>query len=94
MEDKFEAAVVAHKQKFHPEGNYFAGLRKIEYGPKAGWYVWVQGPVPYSSLDKPLGKEGGHEQDWNTTVDPLVQDYGYSGFMNYNADLSFGLDIF
>ena len=94
MEDKFEAAVVAHNKKFHQEGPHFAGLRKIEYGPKAGWYVWVQGPMPYSSLDNPLGKDGGHEADWNSTIDPLVQDYGFAGFMNYNPDLSYGLDIF
>ncbi|MCX6303643.1 MAG: hypothetical protein NT040_01620 [Bacteroidetes bacterium] len=94
MEDKFEAAVVAHNKKFHPEGPHVAGLRKIEYGPKAGWYVWVQGPVPYSSLDNPLAKEGGHDQDWNSTIDGMIEQYGASGFMNYNADLSYGLDIF
>jgi hypothetical protein len=94
MEEKFEAAVVAHNKKFHQEGPHIAGLRKIEYGPKAGWYVWVQGPMPYASLDNPIGKEGGHDQDWNSTIDPLVEEYGASGFMNYNADLSCGLDIF
>ncbi len=94
MEDKFEAAVVAHNKKFHPEGPYFAGLRKIEYGPKAGYYVWVLGPVPYGSLDTRPTKESGHDADWNTTIDPLVESYGAAGFMNYNAELSCGLDIF
>lgn len=94
MEEKFEAAVVAHNKKFHPEGPYVAGLRKIDYGPKAGWYVWVLGPVPYSSLDKPIAKEGGHDQDWTSTIDPMVEEYGPAGFMNYNSDLSYGLDIF
>jgi hypothetical protein len=94
MEDKFEAAVVAHAKKYHPEGDYIAGLRKIEYGQKAGWYVWVMGPTGYSTLDKPLGKDNGHEQDWNTTIDPLVEEYGASGLWGYNTELSYGLDIF
>ncbi|MFZ4522975.1 MAG: hypothetical protein ACOYNC_14795 [Bacteroidales bacterium] len=94
MEEKFEAAVIAHNKKFHPEGAHFAGLRKIDYGTRAGWYVWVQGPVPYGSLDKPIGKEGGHDDDWNTTIEPLVEQYGAAGLMNYNPDLSYGLDIF
>ena len=94
MEDKFEAAVLAHMKKYHPEGPYVAALRKNEYGEKAGWYLWVMGPSPYSSLDKPLGKENGHEQDWNTTIDPLVQEYGASGLWGYNQELSYGPDIF
>lgn len=94
MEEKFEAAVLAHNKKFHPEGPYVAGLRKIEYGPKAGWYVWVFGPVPYGSYDTRPTKENGHAQDWDATVDPLVEEYGPTGFWNYNADLSCGLDIF
>ena len=93
MEDKFEAAVKAHNLKFHPDGPYVAGLRKVEYGPRAGWYVWVHGPAPYESLDKPFSKESGHDQDWSATIDPLVETYGASYYMNYNADLSFGLDI-
>jgi hypothetical protein len=94
MEDKFEAAVLAHAKKYHAEGQYVAGLRKIEYGPKAGWYVWVMGPTSYSTFDKPLGKDNGHEQDWNTTIDPLVDQYGATGLWGYNTDLSYGLDIF
>ena len=94
MEDKFEAAVLAHNKKFHPEGPYTAGLRKIEYGPKAGWYVWVMGPVAYSSLDNRPSKESGHDQDWNTTIDPFVDQYGSTGLWNYNTELSYGLDIF
>ena len=94
MEEKFEAAVVAHNKKFHPEGPYVAGLRKIEYGPKTGWYVWVFGPVPYGSLDTRPTKENGHQEDWTNTIDPLIAEYGPAGFWNYNNDLSYGLDIF
>jgi len=94
MEEKFEAAVLAHVKKYHPEGPYVAGLRKNEYGEKAGWYIWVMGPVPYSSLDKPLGKDNGHEADWNTNIDPLVEEYGTAGLWGYNTELSYGMDIF
>jgi hypothetical protein len=64
MDDKFEAAVKAHDVKFHPEGPYVAGLRKVEYGEKAGWYVWIYGPTDYASIDKRPDKEGGHADDW------------------------------
>ena len=94
MEEKFEAAVLAHNKKFHPDGPYVAGLRKNEYGKMAGWYYWVLGPTPYSTLDKPLGKENGHDQDWDTTIDPLVEEYGSSGFLSFNTELSYGQDIF
>ena len=94
MEDKFEAAVLAHNKKYHPDGPYVAGLRKIEYGPKAGWYAWVFGPTTHGALDTRPTKENGHDQDWNTNVDPLVQEYGGTGLWNYNSDLSYGWDIF
>jgi hypothetical protein len=94
MEEKFEAAVIAHNKKFHPDGPQVAGLRRTDYGPKTGWYSWVKGPVPYSSLDFEFSKESGHAQDWSTTVDPLVEEYGATNFLNFNNDLSFGWEIF
>jgi hypothetical protein len=94
MTDKFEAAILAHNKKFHPEGAYVAGLRTIDYGPKAGWYVWVMGPTVCGSLDTRPAKESGHDQDWSATIDPLVDQYGATNLYSYNADLSYGLDIF
>jgi hypothetical protein len=93
MEDKFEAAVKAHDAKFHPDGPYKAGLRKVEYGSKAGWYVWVFGPTAYASIDSRPAKEGGHDADWSATVDPLVETYGDTQLWEFNSDLSFGADI-
>lgn len=93
MEEKFEAAVKAHNLKFHPDGPYKAGLRKVEYGDMSGWYVWVFGPATYSALDTRPTKEGGHAEDWAKTVDPLVQTYGEVDLWNYEPDLSFGMDI-
>ena len=94
MEDKFEAAVIAHNKKFHPDGPQVAGLRKTEYGPKAGWYSWVKGPVPYSSLDTEFSKESGHDLDWSANIDPLIEEYGATNFLNFNQELSFGWEIF
>jgi hypothetical protein len=94
MEDKFEAAIKAHNVKFHPEGPYVAGLRKVEYGPKTGWYAWVMGPTVCGSLDSRPSKESGHDKDWSETIDPLVQEYGPSYLLTYEADLSYGLDLF
>jgi hypothetical protein len=93
MEDKFEAAVKAHDVKFHPEGPYKAGLRKVEYGQKAGWYVWVFGPTTYASIDSRPTKEGGHAADWSATIDPLVETYGETRLWEYDDNLSYGKDF-
>lgn len=93
MEDKFEAAIKAHNQKFHPDGPYRAVLRKVEYGEKAGWYVWVFGPAAYSALDTRPDKEKGHADDWSKTVDPLIETYGSTTLWELNNELSYGMDI-
>src|SRR5664279_2968785 len=93
IEDKFEAAVKAHNSKFHGDGPNVAGLRKIEYGEKANWYVWVHGPTSYASLDTPPTKESGHNADWDANVEPLVDIYGESMIWERNDELSFGADI-
>ncbi len=93
MEDKFEAAVLAHNKKFHPEGPYKAGLRKVQYGEMAGWYVFIYGPTTYASLDSRPDKENGHADDWSKTVDPLIETYGKTALWDLNSELSFGADI-
>jgi hypothetical protein len=93
MEDKMEAAIKAHDTKFHPDGQYQAGLRKVEYGDKAGWYVWIFGPTTYASIDSRPKKEGGHDVDWSTNVDPLIETYGATSLWEYQPDLSYGYDM-
>lgn len=93
MEDKFEAAVAAHNKKFHPDGPFKAGLRKVEYGTKAGWYVWIYGPTNYASIDSRPGAENGHDEDWSKTVDPLIETYGETSLWEFNEDLSSGKDL-
>jgi hypothetical protein len=92
MEDKFEAAIKAHDTKFHPDGKYAASLRKVEYGEKAGWYVWVFGPTTYSAIDTRPTKESGHDADWSATVDPLVETYGDTRLSELDENLTYGFD--
>ncbi len=61
MASKLEAAVKVHNDKFHPEGAHFAGLRRVDYGAKAGWYVWVMKGT-YASLDSRPADEA-HDGD-------------------------------
>lgn len=93
MTEKFEAAIKAHNLKFHPAGPYVAGLVKVEYGDKAGWYVWIFGLTTYAALDTRPAKENGHDDDWAKTIDPLVETYGDTPLWDYNPDLSYGIDI-
>jgi len=92
MASKFEAAVKAHNDKFHPEGAHLAGLRRVDYGANAGWYVWVMKGT-YASLDSRPTDEG-HEGDWNTNIEPMVEKYGNVGLWEYDEELSYGLDMF
>lgn len=93
MSDQFEKAVTTHNEKFHPDGDYVAGLRRIDYGDKAGWYVWIMGPTNYAAIDSRPVKENGHSADWDKTVDPTVERYGSVNLWNLNDKLSFGKDI-
>ncbi|HNP18991.1 MAG TPA: hypothetical protein PKL31_11190 [Fulvivirga sp.] len=93
MNVEFEAAIAAHNKKFHPEGPHLAVLRRIEYGEKAGWYVWIMKGT-YSSLDTRPTLEGGHQADWDKTVGPTVEEYGATTLFALDEDLSYGMDIF
>jgi len=93
MEQKFEAAVLSFNRKFSEDGQCIAKLRRMEFGRNAGWYTWVLGPVAYSSLNICLAKEGSYKQEWNATIDPLIEEYGETNFYNLDLDLSFGLEL-
>ncbi|MBK8682921.1 MAG: hypothetical protein KA954_03695 [Chitinophagales bacterium] len=89
QEDAFQKAVMAHNAKFHPAntGNS-ALLRKVVYGEKAGWFVWIHGPVTYADLD--IVKGQAHDDDWSNTVDPLIEEYGPIDLWEYDDALSYG----
>jgi len=94
MSEKLEVALKAHDRKFHPEGLYVSSLSKVDFGQKAGWFVLVMGPTTYAAFDKPPDLEIAHYTDWNNNVLPLVAEFGGMGLLNYNSDLSYGMDIF
>ncbi|MCB0663114.1 MAG: hypothetical protein KDC24_10265, partial [Saprospiraceae bacterium] len=73
MEDKFEAAVKAHNQKFHTDSLYQASLGYNESGPNGGTYTWIMGPTNWGAMDDRPGK-GAHDEDWKN-VDQYVESY-------------------
>jgi len=87
MEAKFEAAVKAHNAKYHKEGAYESELYAIATGNETGWYVWTMGGFTFTELDGRPG-EGAHQDDWNKTIAPYVEDYGRVEYWRMNADLS------
>ncbi len=93
MNVQFEAAIAEHNKKFHPVGPYHAVLRKVEYGAKSGWYVWVMIST-YASLDTRPNLEGGHQEHWDKSVGPTVEENGDVGLWGYDEELSFGMDLF
>jgi hypothetical protein len=92
MNVKFEAAVAEHNKKYHPEGPHYAALRKVDYGTKAGWYVWVM-MGSYASLDS-RAELAGHDEDWEKTVGPTVEEYGDTGLWEFDENLSTGMEQF
>jgi hypothetical protein len=93
MNEKLEAALKSHNDKYHPEGPHRAALRRVDYGDKAGWYVWLMGPTTYDAFDSRPDK-GAHDEDWTKNVDPLIEEYGATDFWEFDANYSFGREIF
>ena len=87
MEDKFEAAVKTHNEKYHKEGKYAASLYAVSTGNEAGWYVWAMGPITFTDLDSRPGK-GDHIKDWQKNVAPYVADYGRVEYWRWSESLS------
>ena len=61
-----EKGAKAHNAKYHASGDATANLFAILTGPRSGQYAWVQGPMTYATLDKPLSAE--HNMDWDKNV--------------------------
>ena len=93
MNKQLEEGVAAHNKKFHAAGKENeAMLRRVEYGNKAGWYVWVMGGN-YASLDK-RPEDDAHSSDWEENVGKYVEEYGTVDLWSYNDELSYGSDKF
>ncbi|MCH4822743.1 hypothetical protein ML462_06110 [Gramella lutea] len=93
MNKQFEEGVAAHNQKFHASGNDNQSmLRRVEYGNKAGWYVWVMNGT-YASLDN-RPNDDAHSSDWEDKVGEYVEEYGTVDLWSLNKELSSGMDKF
>lgn len=85
-EDDFEAAVKAHNEQFHGEGDYSAFLTYNINGPNGGKYSWIMGPTNWTAMDNRPG-EGTHDDDWKN-VDQHVASYSSPSFWNLSDKLS------
>ncbi|MCA6075631.1 hypothetical protein [Fulvivirga sedimenti] len=86
-----ESAIAAHNKKYHPAGDGEAMLRYIDYGEKAGWYVWVLKGT-YATLDN-RPTDSGHVSDWAKNVEPNIAEYGSTTIWRLNTNLSTGVDM-
>jgi len=89
-EKQMEDAVKAHNAKYHASGPHMARLSVITDGSGSdGWYVWTMGPLMYTDLaNQPQGNKE-HDDDWDNTIDPHVEEYGESNFWKLQEDLSY-----
>ena len=71
---QLEKGVKAHNAKYHTTGEAKASLFSIMTGPRSGQYAWVQGPMTYATLDKPLSAE--HNADWDANVAAHCRNMG------------------
>jgi hypothetical protein len=85
-----EEAVAAHNSKYHPSGDGEAMLRYVEYGERAGWYVWIM-KGKYASLDN-RPQDDAHTKDWADKVEEYVQEYGETTIYRLNTEHSTGID--
>lgn len=87
---EFENGVKAHNAKYHASGEDKANLYTIMTGPRSGMYAWVQGPMSYKNMDKPLTKE--HQADWEKNVGAFSKTNGALRFVKRDTELSYNPD--
>lgn len=85
-----EHAIREHYKLFHETHNAnTVSLRAVTEGDLAGWYVWMFGPCGNASLSKHKS-DGAHDDDWNTHVEPYIQQYGDVSLWKYDPEFSKG----
>ncbi|MDH3650594.1 MAG: hypothetical protein OEQ53_13005 [Saprospiraceae bacterium] len=63
---ELEKGVKIHNEKYHKDGSTKGYLWSVLSGPRAGQYVWGQGPMTWESMDSGLSEE--HAADWEKNV--------------------------
>lgn len=84
---QFEAGVAAHNKKYHADEIYGSRVYWISNGPNVGKYMWIMGPIPWSAFDKRPAQEG-HDDDWNTNVQPYTMADGDQTYWRFHPELS------
>ena len=83
----FEKALAAHAQKYH-KGDHSWRVYSIETGPDAGGYQVVEGPTNWTGIDNRGDLGDAHTKDWQTTVQPHVEDKFSFMYVSFREDLS------
>lgn len=83
----FEKAVSAHAKKYHKD-DFSWRVYTIETGPDAGGYMIVEGVSNWANIDGRGDLGAAHTTDWETTVQPLLQDKFSTMYLTYRTDLS------
>jgi hypothetical protein len=84
---QFEKALATHAQKFH-KGDQHWRVWTVETGPDAGAYMVVEGPTNWDGVDKRGDLGDVHMKDWQTTVQPLLNDKYETMYLMFREELS------
>ena len=84
---QFEKTLAAHAQKFH-KGDQHWRVWTVETGPDAGAYMVVEGPTNWDGVDKRGDLGEVHMKDWQTTVQPLLNDKYETMYLMFRPELS------
>ncbi len=87
-EKALEAALKSHNAKFHPEGPFNSWVTEVIAGANSGNYIWFMGPLMFRDMDS-RPEMAGHDVDWTSTIDPLVETYGTGEYWKKNNKLSY-----
>ena len=83
----FEKAVSAHAKKYHKD-DFAWRVFTIETGPDAGGYMIVEGNSNWTTIDGRGDLGAAHTADWETSVQPLLQDKYSTMYLTFNSELS------
>lgn len=72
MSESFNAAMTEHNKKFHATGASTVRIFYTVNGAYEGQYVWVMGPLTYTSLDS-RPKDKAHDDDWNKVMMSMAE---------------------
>lgn len=84
---EFETGVANHNNKYHTDGQFGSRIYQINNGPDYGKYLWVMGPIPWSTIDDRPQQEG-HDEDWNKNIEPYTISDNDQHYWRFYPDLS------